>query len=58
MPRSFTTEQLSRPVPLGLSWLLGTVMECRGRQALFEARRPEVLRTLKETALIQSAEFG
>ena len=56
MPQSFSKEQLSRSVPVGLSWLLGTVMECRGRQALFEARRPEVLKTLRETALIQSAE--
>lgn len=56
MPHSFVPSQLSRPVPLGLSWLLATVMECRGRQALFHVQRPELLETLRQTAIIQSAE--
>ncbi len=54
MPRSFSNSPAT--VPLGLSWLLATALESRGRQDLFESRRPEVLRTLRETALVQSAE--
>jgi Fic family protein len=54
--RSFTQAQLSRPVPPGLVWLVGEVMESRGRQRLFEQQRPEALETLRQIALIQSAE--
>ena len=43
-------------VPLNVTWLLGSVMECKGRQELFERQRPEVLRTLREIALIESTE--
>jgi len=53
---SFSKAHLTRSIPVGLSWLLGQVMECRGRQTLHEAQRPEVLETLRQTALIQSAE--
>ena len=56
MPHSFTPEHLERPVPVALTWLHGSVMECRGRQALQEHQRPEVLETLRQTAIIQSAE--
>lgn len=54
--KSFTPEQLSIKVPLALSWLLGKVMESKGKQELFERQRPEALRKLRETAIIQSAE--
>jgi Fic family protein len=53
---SFTQVQLDRAVPGGLAWLLGSVMECRGRQELHEQRSPEVLEALRQMALIQSAE--
>lgn len=54
--KSFTQKQLTIKVPIALSWLLGSVMESKGKQELFERQRPEVLRTLRELALIQSAE--
>ena len=44
--RSFTEEQIAREIPGGLAWLLGSVMECRGRQELYEQRSPEVLEAL------------
>ena len=53
---SFTPKQLSCDVPIGLAWMLGTVMESKGRQELFEVQRPEVLTTLRRVAMIQSAE--
>jgi Fic family protein len=43
-------------VPLNVSWLLGTVMEWKGRQELYERQKPEVLRTLRELALVESTE--
>ena len=54
--RSFTPEQLQRDVPMGLAWLVGSVMEAKGRQALFADREPELLTTLRRAAIIQSAE--
>ena len=54
--RSFTPEQLDKDVPVGLAWMLGSVMEAKGRQQLFEAQRPEVLTTLRKVALVQSTE--
>jgi len=41
---------------MGLSWLMGRVMEAKGRQDLFEHQRPEVLATLRQIAIIQSTE--
>ena len=43
-------------VPLNVTWLLGTVMECKGRQDLFKRQKAEVLRTLRELALVESTE--
>ncbi len=43
-------------VPLGVSWQLGTVMEAKGRQELYEKQRPEALRTLRELEIVESAE--
>lgn len=54
--KSFTTKQLSIKVPIALSWLMGSVMESKGRQELYERQRPEVLKSLRELAIIQSAE--
>jgi Fic family protein len=53
---SFTSAQLAREVPVGLAWMLGSVMEAKGQQTLFEAQRPEALETLRHVALIQSTE--
>lgn len=54
--KSFTPEQLARSAPLGISWLMGTVMEAKGRQELFEHQSPERLRTLRQQAIVQSTE--
>ena len=43
-------------IPLGVSWQLGTVMESKGRQDLYEKQSPEVLRTLRELAIVESTE--
>ncbi len=43
-------------VPLGISWRLGMVMEAKGRQDLYEKQSPEVLRTLRELAIVESPE--
>lgn len=43
-------------LPLGTSWLLGECMEARGKQQLWEQRKPEVLSALKDLAMIQSVE--
>lgn len=54
--KSFLEQHLRGSVPMGLSWLMGSVMEAKGRQELFEHQRPEVLETLRQTAIIQSVE--
>lgn len=43
-------------VPLGVSWQLGMVMGAKGRQDLYEKQSPEVLRTLRELAIVESTE--
>lgn len=54
--KSFSPGQLGRTVPMGLTWLVGSVMECRGRQELYEHQGPEILEALRQMALIQSVE--
>ena len=43
-------------ISISTSWSLGSVMEYKGKQELYEKQKPEVLKTLREMALIQSAE--
>ncbi len=43
-------------LPLGTSWLLGECMEAKGKQQLWEQRKPEALKALKNLAMIQSVE--
>lgn len=43
-------------VPLGTSWLLASCMEARGKQDLWIRQKPEVLKALREQAIIQSVE--
>lgn len=43
-------------LPMGTSWLLASCMEARGKQDLWIRQKPEVLRTLREQAVIQSTE--
>ena len=55
--KSFDPKRLAgATVPLGVSWQLGTVMESKGRQDLYEKQSPAVLRTLRELAIIESTE--
>ena len=55
--RSFDPKYLnSIYLPMGTTWLLGECMEAKGRQELWEQRKPESLRALKDQAMIQSAE--
>jgi len=43
-------------LPLSTVWLLETLAESKGRQQLFEKQSPQILKTLREMALIESAE--
>jgi Fic family protein len=41
---------------LGIVWLLETLAESKGRQQLFEKQSPQIIKSLREMALIESAE--
>jgi Fic family protein len=43
-------------LPLSIVWLLETLAESKGRQQLYEKQAPQMLKSLGETALIESAE--
>jgi len=43
-------------LPLGTVWLLTDVAEARGRQDLYTRQAPQLLRALRDTALVQSVE--
>lgn len=43
-------------LPQGTVWLLESLAEARGKQALYEAQSPQMLEALREMALIESAE--
>lgn len=43
-------------LPLSIVWLLETLAESKGRQQLYEMQSPQILNSLKEMALIESAE--
>jgi Fic family protein len=43
-------------IPVGTGWLLGSCMEARGKQDLWLRQKPEVLKVLREQAIIQSVE--
>jgi hypothetical protein len=53
-----TLQQFARgitSVPATTSWYLADLGESRGKQELFTAQSPQVLRVLREHALIESA---
>ncbi len=55
--KSFDPNRLAgATISLGVSWLVGAVMESKGRQEPYEKQSPEVLRTLRETAIVESTE--
>lgn len=43
-------------LPPATAWLLGDVMESKGRQQLYIRQAPQVLKALREVALVESAE--
>jgi Fic family protein len=43
-------------LPLGTVWLLEKLAESKGKQALYEKQSPQVLKALREMALVESAE--
>jgi Fic family protein len=56
MPK-LTTERIeSMAMTPATAWLLGECMQARGQQEMWMRQRPEVLETLREQAIVQSAE--
>ena len=54
---SFRNNRLrDHEIPLSTVWLLNDIAESRGKQALFVRQSPQVLRSLRDAAVIQSAE--
>src|SRR3989339_439210 len=51
---SFKREDIK--LPLGSVWLMNSIAEYKGKQELYAKQSPQVLKTLLETALIESAE--
>jgi len=51
---SFKRENVK--LPLGSVWLMNSVAEYKGKQELYAKQSPQILKTLLETALIESAE--
>jgi Fic family protein len=43
-------------IPASTAWLLSEIAEAKGRQELYTRQSPQVLRALRETALVQSVE--
>ncbi len=43
-------------VPMGTNWLLNDIAEAKGKQALYTHQSPQVLKALREMALVQSVE--
>ncbi len=54
---SFKTQFMKQmQLPMAITWLVGRCMELRGKQDLWMKTRPDVMRTLREIAIIQSTE--
>ena len=43
-------------LPLSAVWLMNSIAEYKGKQELYAKQSPQILKTLLETALIESAE--
>src|SRR5438270_952511 len=43
-------------LPLSTVWLLNDIAEAKGRQELYTKQSPQILKALRETALVQSVE--
>ena len=54
---SFRGNYLGRlTLPVSSVWLVGDVAEAKGRQDLYTRQSPQLLKALRETALVQSVE--
>ena len=54
---SFRDGRLTRlSLPTAAVWLIGDIMEVKGRQELYARQSPDLLKALREMALIQSVE--
>ena len=53
----FTVDRIeSYTLPVATAWLLGECMQARGKQELWMQQRPDVLKVLREQAVVQSVE--
>ena len=43
-------------LPMAVAWLLGSCMEAKGKQELWQRQRPEVLEALRRKAVVESVE--
>src|SRR3981189_2813950 len=54
---SFRDGRLAKlALPVGTVWLLTDIAEAKGRQTLYVKQAPQLLKALRETALVQSVE--
>lgn len=54
---SFRGQRLAETqLPLGTVWLLEKLAESKGKQALYEKQSPQILKALREMALVESTE--
>jgi Fic family protein len=53
---SLRPETFSNSIPIATTWLLADCTEFRGKQGLWESRKPAVLKALRMQAMVQSVE--
>lgn len=54
---SFRGDRLgSLALPTAVVWFIDEIAEAKGRQALYTRQAPQVLKALRDMALVQSAE--
>jgi len=53
---SFKKQGEDLQIPLGAVWLMNSISEYKGKQELYAKQSPQILKTLVEIALIESAE--
>lgn len=56
MPSFGDRRRSEMKIPLATSWLLASCMESRGKQDLWTRQKPEVLKALRDQAIVQSVE--
>lgn len=56
MPSFGEKRLIEMRIPLETSWLLASCMEARGKQDLWIRQKPEVLKALRDQAIVQSVE--